>query len=81
MKNEPLELPNWWKFRKCNVEMYVSPACKSQTMGLLEELLKLFVLLFESIIVFSGYMCFGHKIVCLNYIAREAVNFTANKVV
>ena len=38
MKNEPLELPNWWKFRKCNVEMYVSPACKLQTMGLLEEL-------------------------------------------
>lgn len=28
--------------------------------------------MFESIIVFSGYMCFARKNVCLNHIAAEA---------
>lgn len=70
VKNEPRDPPNVWKFRKCPAEMYVSPACGSKTMGLLEELLRLVLFFFLKALLCSvGTCALLIKNVCFNHIA------------
>lgn len=78
VKNEPLDLPNLWKFRKCNAEMYVFPACESKTMGLLEELLRL-VLFLKALLCSMGTCAMLIKICALNTLLGRLWIFTTNR--